>query len=178
MMLPNDRHSKVTNSSASLGLDDGTRPETELHHPGTTGSRRGRRSRPHYGAYGAGSAMIKVEKKGDSYAVSELFKNPDFGAHTQPPVLYENHFYAHYTINERSDGLVVMSMDGQVKCGRRISSQSVRLQAARERGDHRARRQLGTAGRHEAAGATRCKAPRQRWHWRQCRHFGICKFQI
>jgi len=64
---------------------------------------------------GAGTAMIKVEKKGDTYAVSELFKNPDFGAHTQPPVLHNGHFYSHYTINERSDGLVAMSMDGQVK---------------------------------------------------------------
>ena len=68
------------------------------------------------GAYGAGSAMIKVDKKEDgTYAVSELFKNPDFGAHTEPPVLHEGHFYSHYTINERSDGLVAMSMDGQVK---------------------------------------------------------------
>ena len=67
------------------------------------------------GAYSAGTAMIKVDKKGDTYAVSELFKNPDFGAHTQPPVLYGGHFYAHYTINERSDGLIAMSMDGQVR---------------------------------------------------------------
>ena len=68
------------------------------------------------GAYGAGTAMIKVEKKADgSYGASELFKNPDFGAHTQPPVLFQGHFYAHYTINERSDGLVAMSMDGQIK---------------------------------------------------------------
>jgi outer membrane protein assembly factor BamB len=68
------------------------------------------------GAYGAGTAMIKVEKKGDgTYTVSELFKNPDFGAHTQPPVLHGGHFYSHYTINERSDGLVAMSMDGQIK---------------------------------------------------------------
>lgn len=68
------------------------------------------------GAYGAGTAMIKVEKKGDgAFAVSELFKNPDFGAHTQPPVMHEGHFYSHYTINERSDGLVAMSMDGQIK---------------------------------------------------------------
>lgn len=68
------------------------------------------------GAYGAGSAMIKVEKKGDgTFAVSELFKNPDFGSHTQAPVLHEGHFYSHYTINERSDGLVAMSMDGQIK---------------------------------------------------------------
>jgi outer membrane protein assembly factor BamB len=68
------------------------------------------------GAYGAGSVMLRVEKKGDgSFAVSELFRNPDFGAHTQPPVLHDGHFYSHYTINERSDGLVAMTMDGQVK---------------------------------------------------------------
>ena len=60
--------------------------------------------------------MIKVEKKADgSYGVTELFKNVDFGAHTQPPILYKDHFYAQYTINERSDGLVCMSMDGQIK---------------------------------------------------------------
>lgn len=68
------------------------------------------------GAYGAGSAMIKVTKKGDgAYDVAELFKNPDFGAHTQPPVLFDGHVYSHYTINERSDGLVAMSLDGQIK---------------------------------------------------------------
>ncbi len=60
--------------------------------------------------------MFKVDKKADgTYGVTELFKNPDFGSHTQPPVLHQNHFYAHYTINERSDGLVCMTMDGQVK---------------------------------------------------------------
>ena len=68
------------------------------------------------GGYSAGAAMIKVEKKSDgSYGVTELFKNPNFGAHTQPPILYKDHFYAQYTINERSDGLVCMTMDGQVK---------------------------------------------------------------
>lgn len=68
------------------------------------------------GAYGAGSVMLKVEKKdGATYTVAEQFKNPDFGSHTQPPILHEGHFYTHYTINERSDGFVAMSMDGQVK---------------------------------------------------------------
>ena len=68
------------------------------------------------GAYGAGSAMIQVDKKSDgTFGVAELFKNPDFGAHTQPPVFHDGHFYAHYTINERSDGLVAMGMDGQIK---------------------------------------------------------------
>lgn len=68
------------------------------------------------GGYGAGSALIQVAKKGDgSFAVKELYKNPDFGAHTQPPILHQDHFYSHYTINERSDGLVAMGMDGKVR---------------------------------------------------------------
>jgi len=67
------------------------------------------------GGYNAGAAMLKVEKKADgSYGVTELFKTVDFGAHTQPPILYNGHFYAQYTTNERSDGLVCMSMDGKV----------------------------------------------------------------
>jgi outer membrane protein assembly factor BamB len=68
------------------------------------------------GGYGAGTAMIKIQKKADgTFGVTELFKNPDFGAHTQPPILLKDHFYSHYTINERSDGLVAMSLDGQIK---------------------------------------------------------------
>jgi outer membrane protein assembly factor BamB len=68
------------------------------------------------GGYQAGAAMIKVEKKGDgSYGVAELYKNADFGAHTQPPVLCNGFFYAQYTTNERKDGLVCMSLDGQIK---------------------------------------------------------------
>jgi outer membrane protein assembly factor BamB len=68
------------------------------------------------GGYRAGSAMIKVQKKADGgYDVAELFKNPDFGSHTQPPVLYKDHFYVQYTTNERSDGLVCMTMSGEVK---------------------------------------------------------------
>lgn len=68
------------------------------------------------GGYQAGAAMIKVEKKTDgTYSVTELFKNVDFGAHTQPPVLVNGNFYAQYSTNERKDGLVCMSMDGVVK---------------------------------------------------------------
>jgi outer membrane protein assembly factor BamB len=68
------------------------------------------------GGYEAGAAMIKIEKKADgTYDVKELYKNADFGAHTQPPVLYNGFFYAQYTTNERKDGLVCMSMDGEIK---------------------------------------------------------------
>lgn len=68
------------------------------------------------GGYRAGAAMIRVQKKEDgSFEVTELFKNVNFGSHTQPPILHKDHFYVQYTINERSDGLACMSMDGQVK---------------------------------------------------------------
>lgn len=68
------------------------------------------------GGYNAGAAMIKVEKKANgTYSVTELYKNADFGAHTQPPVLANGHFYAQYSTNERKDGMVCMSMDGQIK---------------------------------------------------------------
>ena len=68
------------------------------------------------GGYSAGAALFKVDKKADgSYGVTELFKNIDFGSHTQPPILFNDHFYANYTINERSDGLVCMGMDGKVR---------------------------------------------------------------
>ena len=68
------------------------------------------------GGYQAGCAFIRVAKNSDgSYAVTELYKNPDFGAHTQPPVLIDGYFYAQYSTNERKDGLVCMGMDGKVK---------------------------------------------------------------
>jgi outer membrane protein assembly factor BamB len=67
------------------------------------------------GGYEAGSAMIQVEKQASgSYQVSELFKNIDFGAHTKPAILYKGYFYAMYTTNERRDGMVCMSMDGEI----------------------------------------------------------------
>ena len=68
------------------------------------------------GGYQAGAAMIRVSKKADGkYEVSEVFRNPDFGSHTQPPVLINGYFYAQYSTNDRKDGLVCMSIDGQVK---------------------------------------------------------------
>ncbi len=67
------------------------------------------------GGYSAGAAMIKIQKAADgTYSAAELFKTIDFGAHTQPPILYKDHFYVQYTINERSDGLVCMTMDGKI----------------------------------------------------------------
>ena len=67
------------------------------------------------GAYQAGAAMLKVEKKTDgSYGVTELYKTIDFGEHTKPPILYKGYFYAQYGTNERRDGMVCMSMEGKI----------------------------------------------------------------
>jgi hypothetical protein len=67
------------------------------------------------GGYNAGTAMLKVEKaENGSYSVKELYKTVEFGAHTKPPILYNGYFYAQYTTNERRDGLVCMSMEGQI----------------------------------------------------------------
>jgi outer membrane protein assembly factor BamB len=67
------------------------------------------------GGYRAGSAMIKVERKGDSYAVTEVYKTDDFGTHVHPAILYKGYLYAHCTTNTRRDGMVCMSVDGDVK---------------------------------------------------------------
>ncbi|MFZ2146657.1 MAG: PQQ-binding-like beta-propeller repeat protein [Sedimentisphaerales bacterium] len=68
------------------------------------------------GGYELGAVMIKVEQQGDGiYGVTELYKTVEFGAHTQPPILYNGYFYAQYSTNERKDGMVCMSIDGQIK---------------------------------------------------------------
>ena len=67
------------------------------------------------GGYEAGSAMIKVAKNGDSYAVTELYKTDDFGTHVHPAIFYRGHLYGHCTTNTRRDGMVCMDLDGKVK---------------------------------------------------------------
>ena len=37
-----------------------------------------------------------------------------YGDHTKPPLLVDGYFYARYSTNNRRDGLVCMSMDGQI----------------------------------------------------------------
>jgi outer membrane protein assembly factor BamB len=68
------------------------------------------------GGYDAGAVMIQIRKKEDGdFSVTELYKTPEFGAHTLPPILYNGYFYAQCTTNERKDGLVCMSIDGKIQ---------------------------------------------------------------
>lgn len=73
------------------------------------------------GGYEAGAVMLKIEKNADgTFDVAELYRNEDFGAHTKPPLFHEGYFYAQYSTNNRRDGLVCMSQDGELmwKTGR------------------------------------------------------------
>jgi outer membrane protein assembly factor BamB len=68
------------------------------------------------GGYGAGTVLIKVAKKADgTFGATEVFRNAEVGSHTQPPIFFKDHFYSHNTVNERTDGLLAMGLDGQVK---------------------------------------------------------------
>ena len=66
------------------------------------------------GGYRAGSTMIRVEKKSGSFAVKEEFKTDEFGTHVHPAILYNGYLYGHCSTNETRDGLMCLSLDGQV----------------------------------------------------------------
>lgn len=67
------------------------------------------------GGYEYGALMIQVEKMADgSFATKELFKTVEFGDQTKQPVLHNGYFYAQFGTNNRRDGLVCMSMDGEI----------------------------------------------------------------
>jgi outer membrane protein assembly factor BamB len=66
------------------------------------------------GGYEHGVVMLKIEKSGEGFKVTELFKHNEFGDHTKPPLLYNGYFYAQFTTNSRREGLVCMDMDGKV----------------------------------------------------------------
>jgi len=68
------------------------------------------------GGYEYGALMIQVEKNADgNYTAKELFKTVEFGDQTKPPILHNGSFYAQYGTNNRREGLVCMSMDGEIK---------------------------------------------------------------
>lgn len=62
-----------------------------------------------------GAVMIQAGKMEDGkYGKKEFFRTEEFGAHTKPAILYNGYFYSQYGTNSRRDGLVCMSMDGQI----------------------------------------------------------------
>ncbi|NQU85431.1 MAG: PQQ-like beta-propeller repeat protein [Mariniphaga sp.] len=67
------------------------------------------------GGYELGAVMIQVEKKADgSFTTTELFRTEEFGDQTKPPLLVNGYFYAQFGTNSTRDGIVCMSMDGEI----------------------------------------------------------------
>ena len=64
------------------------------------------------GGYGAGCAMIKVEKSGQAFKVVELFKNGALGSQLHNAIYYDGYLYANS--NNNNAGLVCMGLDGNV----------------------------------------------------------------
>jgi len=67
------------------------------------------------GGYKAGSAMLKVARKGDGFAVTELFRLDDLGSLLHNALLYKDHLYVNCNTKRTNDGLVCVSLDGKVK---------------------------------------------------------------
>jgi outer membrane protein assembly factor BamB len=67
------------------------------------------------GGYRAGSAMIELRRENDVFAVKELFKTDVCGSQIQQPLFYEGYLYVNSNSNEREDGLMCLTLDGEVK---------------------------------------------------------------
>ena len=66
------------------------------------------------GGYGAGSAMIQLLLVDGTFSVTELFKTDECGSQIQQPILFEDHLYVNSNSNEREDGLMCLTLDGEV----------------------------------------------------------------
>ena len=65
------------------------------------------------GGYGQGCVMIKVERDGDQYKVTELFKNKSMGTKCAQALLWDGYIYGNSS--DVGGGLRCLTLDGQVK---------------------------------------------------------------
>jgi outer membrane protein assembly factor BamB len=65
------------------------------------------------GGYGAGCVMLKVERHGDQYSVSELYRNNSMGSTCAEPLLWDGHLYGNS--HDVGGGLRCLTLDGRVE---------------------------------------------------------------
>ena len=82
------------------------------------------------GGYKAGSAMIQVSREGEKFDVKELFKTDACGSQIHQPLFFNDYLYLNSNSNEREDGMMCLSLDGQV----RWKTRDARLPLTFERG--------------------------------------------
>jgi outer membrane protein assembly factor BamB len=66
------------------------------------------------GGYGAGTTMIKVVKNGDKWSATQLWANKAINSQMNPALLHKGNLYILANSNETSDGLMCMTLDGNV----------------------------------------------------------------
>lgn len=67
------------------------------------------------GEYGAGSAMIRIAKDGGSFNVEELYTTDQCGSQIHQPLVIGDYFYANSNGNSRNDGMICMSLEGDLR---------------------------------------------------------------
>jgi outer membrane protein assembly factor BamB len=66
------------------------------------------------GGYKAGSAMIRLSRNSESFSVEELFTTDRCGSQIHQPLFYKGHLYVNSNSNERTDGMMCLSLDGDI----------------------------------------------------------------
>lgn len=66
------------------------------------------------GGYDAGSAMIALALDGAKWNVNEIFTTNACGSQIHQPLVYQDHIYVNSNSNERTDGMMCLSFDGNV----------------------------------------------------------------
>lgn len=74
------------------------------------------------GEYGAGSAMIRIVKDGGGFALEELFTTDVCGSQIHQPLFIGNHLYMNSNGNNRGDGMLCLTLDGEMKWRTRDTS--------------------------------------------------------
>jgi outer membrane protein assembly factor BamB len=67
------------------------------------------------GGYNAGSVLLQIDKKGDSYKANEVMITKEFISHVHPAILYKGHLYSHCSDNSTQDGFCCMDLSGNIK---------------------------------------------------------------
>jgi outer membrane protein assembly factor BamB len=80
------------------------------------------------GEYGAGSAMIRVVKSDTGYAVEELFTTDVCGSQIHQPLFLDNHLYMNSNGNNRGDGMLCLTLDGEMKWRTRDTQEAPRFE--------------------------------------------------
>ena len=69
------------------------------------------------GFYSQGSAMVRVERQGEEYKVTQLWKNNDMGVKCGQALLYDGHLYGNSSTwsAHPGGGLCCLALDGELK---------------------------------------------------------------